>query len=474
MRIKRGRGSNFAYFFLHVVSVHVLVASRRVAMEAPKAHEEVEESTPEGKRDEVAPSGAKKTASKTSQAVPEGTPLVETLAEQLRLQLMDVASGGEGQQVLKETLEGQLKKVEEERDKLDQLRADLGRIAPGEYAAYRKERESREQLVTALSAAIEAAAYERERRMLAAELARRRREQLDGLLQPPKRSPGHKKHGMKKAALGAILALALITTNKMFRAHPRARQTLVRKAQGLGRRLGRWMRVVQRRTIAFLVGPQTISDPPRRRRRATVSEENFEQWLDTDVRSGGNQQDQRSPARSRTTQPQRETRAQQEQTERGRDAPSEGQGRERRELLDRRPTSPDLSESTPSSRRTRASTPEAHQREHCDSGEQGRSARRRSLDERNSAYFHSTIAPDLSSTATTESGQKVPHAFLCPITREVMKNPVIAADGYSYERGAIKQWLEQRGTSPITNLPLHNFNLVTNHSLRSAIHELHL
>lgn len=443
-------------------------------MEAPKAHEMEGESTAEGERDDVAPSGAKKTAAKTSQGDPEGTPLVETLAEQLRLQLMDVASGGEGQQVLKETLEGQLRKVEEERDKLDQLRADLGRIAPGEYAAYRKERESREQLVTALSAAIEAAAYERERRMLAAELARRRREQLDGLLQPPKRSPGHKKHGMKKAAFGAILALALITTNKMFRAHPRARQTLVKKAQGLGRRLGRWMRVIQRRTIAFLVGPQTISDPPRRRRRATMSEENFEQWLDTDARTGANQQDQRSPARSRTIQPQRETSVQQEQAESGRDAPSEGHGRERREQSDRHPNSPDLSETTPSSRRTRASTPETQRRERCDSGEQGRSVRRRSLDERNSACFHSTIVPELSSTATTESGRKVPHAFLCPITREVMKDPVIAADGYSYERRAIKQWLEQRGTSPITNLPLHNFNLVTNHSLRSAIHEMHL
>lgn len=441
-------------------------------METTHAHEKELERGSEDAEDVLEASGGKKSAPKGSSGVPEGTPLVETLAEQLRLQLLDVASGGEGQHELKETLEGQLRRVEEERDKLDQLRADLGRIAPGEYAAYRKERESREQMVTALSAAIEAAAYERERRMLAAELARRRRERLDGLLQPPKPQPVHKKHGMKKAAVGAILTLALITTNKMFRAHPRARQALVQKAQGVRRKVGRWMRVVQRRTIAFLVGPQTTSEPPRRRRRPNVSEENFEQWFDSDARNGSNQQNHRSPTRSRTIQPHHETRVAQEQSERGREASLEGQRGERAERLVRHPTSPDLSDNTHSSNRTRASTPEPHQREQSDSGERTTSLRRRSFDERDSAYFQSNGMPEFSSVATAESGRKIPHAFLCPITREIMKDPVIAADGYSYERRAIKQWLEQRGTSPITNLPLHNFNLVTNHSLRSAIHEL--
>ncbi|KFM60500.1 WD repeat, SAM and U-box domain-containing protein 1, partial [Stegodyphus mimosarum] len=42
--------------------------------------------------------------------------------------------------------------------------------------------------------------------------------------------------------------------------------------------------------------------------------------------------------------------------------------------------------------------------------------------------------------------------FYCPITQEVMRNPVVAADGYSYEKCAIQEWLESgRDTSPMTN-----------------------
>ena len=41
--------------------------------------------------------------------------------------------------------------------------------------------------------------------------------------------------------------------------------------------------------------------------------------------------------------------------------------------------------------------------------------------------------------------------FLCAITREVMDDPVLAADGFSYERDAIERWFRTRATSPTTN-----------------------
>lgn len=41
--------------------------------------------------------------------------------------------------------------------------------------------------------------------------------------------------------------------------------------------------------------------------------------------------------------------------------------------------------------------------------------------------------------------------FMCPITRELPKDPVLAADGYMYERGAIEQWFQQSAKSLITN-----------------------
>ncbi|NXY69457.1 WSDU1 protein, partial [Glareola pratincola] len=64
----------------------------------------------------------------------------------------------------------------------------------------------------------------------------------------------------------------------------------------------------------------------------------------------------------------------------------------------------------------------------------------------------------------------VPDEFLCPITRELMKDPVIAADGYSYEKDAIENWLSnKRRSSPMTNLPLPSLVLTPNRTLKMAI-----
>ena len=38
--------------------------------------------------------------------------------------------------------------------------------------------------------------------------------------------------------------------------------------------------------------------------------------------------------------------------------------------------------------------------------------------------------------------QVVPHEFMCPITRELLNDPVVAADGFTYERAMMLTWLE--------------------------------
>ena len=38
----------------------------------------------------------------------------------------------------------------------------------------------------------------------------------------------------------------------------------------------------------------------------------------------------------------------------------------------------------------------------------------------------------------------VPPQYLCPITGELMEDPVTTADGHAYERAAIAQWLRVR------------------------------
>ena len=63
-------------------------------------------------------------------------------------------------------------------------------------------------------------------------------------------------------------------------------------------------------------------------------------------------------------------------------------------------------------------------------------------------------------------------ACICPITHEVMEDPVVCADGHSYERAAITQWLLARDTSPCTNAPLLHKNVVPNHALRNLIAEV--
>ncbi len=63
-------------------------------------------------------------------------------------------------------------------------------------------------------------------------------------------------------------------------------------------------------------------------------------------------------------------------------------------------------------------------------------------------------------------------AAICPITQELMEDPVVCADGHSYERAAITQWLLSRDTSPCTNTSLLHRNVVPNFALRNLIAEL--
>lgn len=50
-----------------------------------------------------------------------------------------------------------------------------------------------------------------------------------------------------------------------------------------------------------------------------------------------------------------------------------------------------------------------------------------------------------------------------------MRDPVVAADGFCYEKEAIEMWFKKRNTSPMTNQTLTVFLLFPNHTLRSRI-----
>jgi hypothetical protein len=45
-------------------------------------------------------------------------------------------------------------------------------------------------------------------------------------------------------------------------------------------------------------------------------------------------------------------------------------------------------------------------------------------------------------------GPVAPQSYFCPITQEIMRDPVLLGDGHSYERLAILQWLQSSKRSP--------------------------
>ena len=53
--------------------------------------------------------------------------------------------------------------------------------------------------------------------------------------------------------------------------------------------------------------------------------------------------------------------------------------------------------------------------------------------------------------------------------QEIMEDPHIAADGFTYEYRAIKAWLEKHNVSPSTKQKFQHSMLIPDHTLRSAI-----
>ena len=79
-----------------------------------------------------------------------------------------------------------------------------------------------------------------------------------------------------------------------------------------------------------------------------------------------------------------------------------------------------------------------------------------------------SISPKLE----TKKPVPIPKNYRCPISLCIMFNPIITADGNTYEEEAIKNWFETGNlTSPATNQPLSNLHLIPNHNLRGAIRQ---
>ncbi len=89
------------------------------------------------------------------------------------------------------------------------------------------------------------------------------------------------------------------------------------------------------------------------------------------------------------------------------------------------------------------------------------------------AYQHTLMAEFLLLRPTR---LRTPIAFgdeaLLSCMQGVMQDPVLCADGHTYERAAIIEWMSERGVSPLSGDLLESRNLIPNFTLRSIIEKL--
>ena len=100
---------------------------------------------------------------------------------------------------------------------------------------------------------------------------------------------------------------------------------------------------------------------------------------------------------------------------------------------------------------------------------------------------------DSSITANRMKGMKIRDEFICPITYELMREPIVASDGHTYEKSAIEKWLKTRylldttptsteshvtdflviisKTSPRIGEPIDT-TLIPNHNLKKLIQDI--
>lgn len=81
-------------------------------------------------------------------------------------------------------------------------------------------------------------------------------------------------------------------------------------------------------------------------------------------------------------------------------------------------------------------------------------------------------APEMrNSSSNNHHSNKLPREFVCPLSKRVMKDPVVDPDGNAYEREAIERWLRVQSSSPITNRFLSVEMLKPHKKLKSRIYK---
>eukprot|EP01062_Namystynia_karyoxenos_P057866 TRINITY_DN4904_c0_g2_i1.p1 TRINITY_DN4904_c0_g2~~TRINITY_DN4904_c0_g2_i1.p1 ORF type:complete len:424 (+),score=131.86 TRINITY_DN4904_c0_g2_i1:109-1272(+) len=79
--------------------------------------------------------------------------------------------------------------------------------------------------------------------------------------------------------------------------------------------------------------------------------------------------------------------------------------------------------------------------------------------------------PSAPPAAPAAGAAEPPSRYLCPITMELMEDPVMSKSGINYERSAIQHWLQSHRHCPSTREPMTAADLFPNRALKEEIEE---
>ncbi|XP_027333147.1 U-box domain-containing protein 20-like [Abrus precatorius] len=79
---------------------------------------------------------------------------------------------------------------------------------------------------------------------------------------------------------------------------------------------------------------------------------------------------------------------------------------------------------------------------------------------------------ELNSGGDLEIEIAIPTHFRCPVTLDLMKDPVTLSTGITYDRESIEKWIEAGNhTCPVTKRELTSFDMIPNHAIRRMIQD---
>lgn len=72
----------------------------------------------------------------------------------------------------------------------------------------------------------------------------------------------------------------------------------------------------------------------------------------------------------------------------------------------------------------------------------------------------------------SDPGERVPKAFMCPVSLRCMRIPVVAADGHTYERDSLAECFAQKPfMSPVTGVFMAAQTMIHNYALASIMED---